>query len=240
LARPLELYGLQSIIKTASAYPGYLKTIWGRLRNITDPWLLSRLLMLASDPFLDKRWGRYRRMAASLVRRLELREKPEIFRKLAPGTGLFGLLIAHALKGQYHVIVEPAIEISSTGPLYFDYAIGFMRRGIFDLYAIVEVKRLSSTSNLANYVRTSLNNFIELNDAVMKFRPSSPIKYVLHIHLIGGLAEYRDHARGFVKALEAIAKYRLTSMYFLMTSGEDYVLFSEQLKGELQRVLSAK
>ena len=39
---------------------------------------------------------------------------------------------------------------------------------------------------------------------------------------------------------EAIAKYRLTSMYFLMTSGEDYVLFSEELKGELQRVLSAK
>ena len=196
--------------------------------------------MLASDPLLDKRWGSYRRIAASLVRRLELREKPEIFRKLAPGTGLFGLLIAHALKEQYRVIVEPAIEVGSTGPLYFDYAIGFMRRGIFDLHAIVEVKRLSSTSNLANYVRTSLDNFIELNDAVMESHPSPFIKYVLHVHLIGDLVRYCDHARGFVKALETAVKYRLASMYFIMTSDGDYTFFSKELRGEFQRVLHGR
>jgi len=237
LARPLKLCSLQGIIKTASAHPGYLRTIWRRLSDITDLWLLDRLLMLASDPFLDKQWGRYRKTAASLVRRLKLREKPSIFRKLAPGTGLFGLLVAHALRERYHIIVEPAIEISPKGPLYFDYALGFVRQGTFDLHAIVEVKRLSSTSNLANYVRTSLDNFIELNDAVTRFHPSPPIKYVLHVHLIGDLARYRDHARGFIKALETTAKYGLTNMYFLMTSDENYALFSEELRGELQRVL---
>jgi len=240
LAKPLELYGLPGIIRTESAHPGHLKTIWGKLRNITNLWLLSRLLMLASDPFLNKRWGSYRRIATSLVHHLELREKPEIFCKLAPGTGLFSLLIAHALRERYQVIVEPAIEISPKGPLYFDYAIGFTRRRMFDLHAIVEVKRLSSTSNLANYIRTSLNNFIELNDAVMEFHQSPPIAYALHIHLIGDLAEYRNHARGFIKALEAIARYRLANMYFLMTSDRDYTLFSEELRRELQGVLSAK
>ena len=239
LAKPLELYGLPGIIKTESTHPGHLRTIWGKLRNITDPWLLSRLLMLASDPLLGEQWGSYRKIATSLVHRLELREKPEIFRKLAPGTGLFGLLVAHVLGERYRIVVEPAIEIGSTGPLYFDYAIGFMRRGELDLRAIVEVKRLSSTSNLAKYVQDSLTNFIELNNAIIESHTSLlSIKYIFHVHLIGNLARYHDYAKGFIKALEMVAKHSLSNMSFIMTSGEDYILFSEELKKEVKGILS--
>lgn len=180
-----------------------------------------------------------KRKARLIKNRLKIRDTKRIL-NLTESTGLFSLNVAYALdRLKYPDIIQVYVEPEVTAGYIthkLDYAIIVKRKDITDVVVLAEVKRITTTNNLSDYVGSSFKLFKDIQKETQNYFTGNKF-LVLHIHLTPYLSNNIElyHA---LKALDNVSLFN-NNIRVIVTRSKNMNTFIEELGFPLRELISS-